>query len=155
MNDIIQLIGKNVHSEAKDTLKNFSGLRAEVEELGADEGLPRQHYLTSEDEGIQIQHADSGEVQVIFLYGEGNSGFSPYREQLVGGLSLNSSASEIREVLGEPTFYAPPQQVPVLGSYGEALRYDFPERSVHFQMKEDGRSVALVTIMALDQVPGT
>lgn len=155
MNDITQLIGINVYSEGKDTIKLLPTLRAEVDDLGADEGLPRQYYLCSESEGIQIQHAESGEVQVIFLYGEANSRFSRYRGPLIGGLSFNSIESEIRESLGEPTFYARPQEIPGLGSYGEALRYDFPLWSVHFQMKKDGSGVSLVTIMAPDQVPGT
>lgn len=155
MNDIIQLIGTNVRSEAKDTLERLARFRAEVEEFEADEGLPPRYYLSAESEGIQIQHSESGRVQVIFLYGEGESGFSQYRGPLIAGLTFNSSSSEIRKALGEPKFYAPPQTVPGLGSYGESLRYNFPEYSVHFQMKDNGRGLALVTVMAPEQVPGT
>lgn len=155
MNDIIQLIGKNVHSDAKDTLEHLSRFRVEVEEFGADDELPPQYYLSAASGGIQIQHSESGQVQVIFLYGEGESGFSQYRGPLIAGLTLNSSSSEIRKALGDPKFYAPQQTVPGLGSYGELLRYDFLGYSVHFQMKDSGTGLALVTVMAPGQVPGT
>jgi hypothetical protein len=154
VDDIIRIIGLTVDSAAaRETLSRFGKLRAYTQDLAPHEGMPPRHYLVSEKEGLEIRHRASGEIDVVFLHSGGTDGFSQFRGPLIGGLSFATTAAEIRLALGPPAFSAPPRDDPILGKYGESLRYDFGSCSIHFQLGVGGRGIDLVTVIAASTVP--
>ena len=149
------LLGANINSlEASALHAEFPNLEASVEDLAPDEGLPPYYFLTDQSSGIQIRHSEKGEIEVIFLMSREKDGFSQYSGNLGQGLSFHSSAVEVAQKLGAPAWSAPRRKIEFLGEYGESIRYDFPNHSVHFQFSVSGCGIQMITLATPASTPG-
>ena len=154
MADLIALLGMNVSSpEAKHALARFPELRAEIEDLGAGQGMEPVHYLRSEDDGLLIKCSPDGEIRAIFLMSEGHDGFEEFPGKLPGNLTFESTPADALRAFGEPAFHRPAGRMGGL-ELGDLLRFDWPDHSVHFQFRADGSGIELVTAMVARSVPG-
>lgn len=156
MDSLVALLGKNIESaDVRATLDGIGKFTSSIQDLAPDENMRPDRYLTDKGRGVQLRLAPTGEIEVIFLYGSGKDGFSQYQGVLRAGVSFFSSPQQILALCGEPAFHKPRREIPILGLTGETLRYDYPEYSMSFQSRPDGRGLLLVTLMAPHVVPGT
>ena len=155
LDELSQLLGKNTKaSEAIVFVREFPSLKASTLDLAPDENLAPEHYLSSESEGIQVRHSETGTIEVIFLMGEGKGGFSQYRRTLGKGLSFIANASSVVQALGEPTIREPARVISFIGQVGETMRYDYPTHSLHFEFLASGTGVAQITLTVVSSTPG-
>jgi hypothetical protein len=149
MTALHSLIGQDVNCESvQATIRWLGPFHSSIQDLAPDENMRPDHYLTNKAGGIQLRHAPSGTIEVIFLYGAGRDGFSEYRGPLEGGITFASTAKDIVAALGTPQFHKPERNRPLLGKVGETVRYDLASHSIGFQMALGGQGVSLVTISA-------
>jgi hypothetical protein len=154
MKTLLDLVGGNVASdEARRVLARFPQLRSEVEDLGPDAGIAPAHYLRSEADGVLIKCSAEGEVHAVFFMSEGKDGFEQFDGPLPGNLTFSSGPEDAIRAFGQPAYRREPRR---MGSavVGELLRFDWPDRSVHFLFKGDGTGLDLVTVMTARAVPG-
>lgn len=155
MHELLSILGKSVESaEVLAVLRQIGHFTPSIQDLAPDENMRPDHYLTDKSRGIQLRHAPSGEVEVVFLYGSGKDGFSQYQGSLGSGVSFFSSPQQVLAAHGEPAFHKPQREVHGLGIVGETLRYDYPKHSLSFQARPHGKGLLLVTLMASHVVPG-
>jgi hypothetical protein len=154
VSELLDLLGKNVASEeAQAVLAKYPALKSVIEDLGPGAGVEPAHYLRSERDGLLIKCNAEGEVRTIFLMSEGKDGFSQFVGDLPGGLTFESTPEEALDVFGDPGYRRSPGRIGQL-EIGELLRFDLPDRSIHFQFRGDGNGVDLVTAMVAQSVPG-
>ena len=154
MSKLLDLLGMNVASEqARAVLKHFPDLESEVEDLGPGSGIAPAHYLRSESDGLLIKCSAEGEVLAIFLMSDGKDGFEQFTGELPGHLTFDSRPSDALKTFGPPAYR---RQEGRIGStlIGELLRFDWPDRSVHFLFRSGGAGIDLVTVMTARAVPG-
>jgi hypothetical protein len=154
MSKLLDLVGTHVASDAaRAVIALFPDLGAEVEDLGPNSGVPPAHYLRSEDDGLLIKCSPEGEILAIFLMSQGKDGFEQFAGELPGHLTFESTPRDALAAFGEPAYRRPPSRI---GStqIGELLRFDYPDRSVHFLFRSGGAGIDLVTVMAARAVPG-
>ena len=154
MKNLLDLVGNNVTSEeARALLARFPDLRSEVEDLGPGSGIAPAHYLRSESDGVLIKCSADGEVNAIFLMSEGKDGFEQFDGPLPGNLTFASGAGDAIRAFGKPAYRREPSRVGSV-DVGELLRFDWPDRSVHFLFRSGDGGVDLVTLMTARAVPG-
>ena len=154
MHKLLDLLGMNVTSDdVKETLARFPGIHSEVEDLGPGSGIAPAHYLRSEDDGVLIKCSADGDINAIFLMSEGKDGFEQYDGALPGNLTFASGPEDALRAFGKPAYRREARRIGSL-DVGELLRFDWPDRSVHFQFRSGGAGIDLVTVMAARSVPG-
>lgn len=147
LEQLSRLLGKNINTpEAIVFARDFPSLKAYSLDLASDENVAPEHYLSSEFEGIQVRHSNTGTIEVAFLMSEGKDGFSQYRRVLGNGLSFTSNASDVVQVMGEPSVRKPTRVISLIGQVGETMRYDYPTHSVHFQFLISGKGIEQITL---------
>lgn len=154
MHKLLDLLGINVTSEeAKEILARYPGMHSEVEDLGPGSGIAPAHYLRSEADGVMIKCNAEGDVNAIFLMSDGKDGFEQFHGTLPGNLRFDSSPEDAIRAFGKPAYRREARRMGSL-NVGELLRFDWPDRSLHFQFRGDGSGVDLVTVMTAKSVPG-
>jgi hypothetical protein len=151
---LLDLLGENVSSpEVAKVLAEYPGLKPELDDSAADEGIEPVRYLRSERDGLLIKLSAEGEVLTIFMMSEGKDGFSQFRGELPGNLAFSSRPADALKLFGAPGHSRPAGRV---GSFrhGELLRFDWPGYSIHFQYRGDHGGIELVTAMVAQLVPG-
>jgi hypothetical protein len=58
----------------------------------------------------------------------------------------SASLIAVEHAFGHPQFRRAATNVPILGRFGEAVRYDFPSHAVHFEFDLDTQDLRMVTI---------
>lgn len=146
MSELIAVLGKHLVSAEAASLRNaYPRLAPEVLDLAPDEGMPKDHYLSSPADGISLKHTASGQVTTVFLMGEGKDGYAQFADALPEGLSFTHSPTEVRRALGTPSFERAAARRPF--AHGELLRFDRPGYVLHIQFRESGTGIDLLTLM--------
>jgi hypothetical protein len=104
--------------------------------------------LSSKEQGYEVAHR-KGRIEVIFLYLCERDGYSPFRGELVGGLTVGDSHEEVRRRLGPPT------RSGSADAAGRFLwdRYDSAALCLHIAYGESGTGLRMLTLMAPDVAP--
>ena len=146
------LIGAQLSSpSATQLLNSFADREAEKLDIAPDENVPVEFYIRSYKTGVQLRHSMHGRIEVIFVYCLPAEGFSPFRGTILGTLHANSSLQDVLQEMGPPALRLPARTDPILGGFGEALRYKLSAYLVHFQFDHAG-SLARVTFMAPEEI---
>jgi len=146
MSTLTEVLGKHIDSAEVRFLRNaFPYLTAAVLDLAPDEGMPKDYFLSSPSEGISIKHTAAGQIEVVFLMGEGKDGYSQFAGELPEGLSFADSPDHVRKVLGPPGFERQASHRPF--AHGEIVRYNRLGYSLHIQFRGSGIGIELITLM--------
>lgn len=152
---ISALLGKNLESPGvRQLLQRCPSIERFSSNFALHENVPVQHYLSDKSKGLQIRLSQDNDIEVIFLMSEGKDGYRQCDFTLSKSLMFSSNASDVIEQLGRPDFYRPESIDLLLGSVGEIVRYDYPDKSLHFQLKTSGQGIELITLSIPSCTPG-
>lgn len=146
--DPLELLGESLDGPRVAALVAESGERAEVSE--SPEGEP---YLGLRRAGLALTADGTGIVTTVHLFSEGRDGFSAYRGELPGGLTMGDGRSAVRARLGPPSLRGWRRVLP-FGASRPWDRYDQPDHSWHFEYSASGETIALATLMSAPVTPG-
>ena len=149
----LELLGRRLDDTDVQVYLSLLGPASEPEEEDNDEGVEKiGEYVSFMDSGVEIE-SEAGVVQAVFLYPGGEDGFAAYRGPMPLATSMTDTQSDIRRLLGTPTFHMPAKELPFLGRRGPVDRYDRPAYSVAFDYDEHSGGIRLLTVMHPDAVP--
>jgi hypothetical protein len=104
--------------------------------------------LSSKEYGYEVSHR-KGRIETIFLFLCARDGYSPFRGELIAGLTVDDSREDVRRKLGPATRS---------GTSDEAGRwpwdrYDSDVLCLHIAYGESGVGLRMLTLMAPDVAP--
>ncbi len=150
MKKLIQTIGKPLSSPEVEVV--VSCFEWEEERLSQDDGFPEQRFLNSTKDGLSLSCDTQGRVRALYIYGEGHDGYARYRGDLIHGLGLDSSQSEVRSTLGQPQRSGEARPDSFLGPQGGWDRFLIDGVCVNVQYAFDHPGISVVTLIDPDEV---
>jgi hypothetical protein len=104
--------------------------------------------LSSEQHGYVVAHS-KGRIDTVFLYLCHEGDYSPFRGELISGLSVDDSREDVRAKLGPATRSGAADKA------GVWLwdRYDLDALCVHIAYGKSGMGLRRITLMAPDVAP--
>lgn len=148
LDELVLLLGRRIDEGSASAVAIASDLKRAQLDLSANGSPETQFFVEAKSIGFQARCDISGLIQTIFLMASNVEGFSQYPWPLVDGIDLSASQVAVERAFGLPQFRRPATTVPVLGRFGEAVRYDFPSHAVHFEFDLDTHNLRMVTISA-------
>ena len=144
MDELLTLIDTSLDSDEARRILSAFNFGAEDEDDRELSRMTGEKFLCDNASGLEIQSSRKGIIKTIFLKGEGNEGCSEFTGDLPGGLTFQSTSTDVRAALGEPSVDRPKYNW---------LRYDTDRHSCHFSFRDGDGRLKMVTLMAPDQVP--
>lgn len=130
------------HGDSTSFLR-FSALASYRVKMKKEGGYRATYPLKADGIEVHLEYVERNWlILAVHLYGGKGSGFSAYAGELEHGLSMKSSRSRLREVLGAPSSTGGDGTV---GRYGIVNRpwdrWDREDHSLRFDYEEDGSSI--------------
>ena len=147
---LIQIIGESISSREVEAV--MSRFEWEEEQLSQDDGFPEQRFLNSTQDGLSLSCNAQGRVRALYIYGEGHEGYARYQGDLIHGLGLDSSRSEVHGALGQPERSGEARPDSFLGPQGAWDRFLIEGVCVHVQYAFVEPGVSVVTLIDPDEV---
>lgn len=104
--------------------------------------------LSSKQDGYEVDHR-KGRIETVFLYLCERGDYSPFRGELIRGLSVQDSRQEVMGKLGPPTRSGAGDQ----DGLWPWDRYDSDRLCLHIAYGESGIGLRMLTLMAPDVAP--
>jgi hypothetical protein len=142
---LLDLLGQSIHSPETRTFFSSLGLHEESDPEDAELGLDCLLWLPRPTDGYLLRASPAGRIDVVFLYLAATEEYSPFRGELIGGLTSSAGRAAVREAFGLPADSAEVRTDSVLGVLGATDCYDHGPVRICFVYSPKGEGLERIT----------